>query len=344
MSHLNEIVVEKKFNSAIDFLDFLSPTRDSFGKGSWVYRGHGNANWDLLPSLFRTPRDITVNNFFNSCLKFYRSKGFEDSWETYPFPDRHVVTQITHQVETRFLRSFANRANKIGLPVPDIEKILNKPKDQLPNFPEYATMEPPLFKLNAKYYCEFLMDENRRPGLYAGLAQHHGIPTRLLDFTFNSMKAIHFAVKSETPNDICVWAVNSDYFERDMFTPWEELLFQSQGHNMISQHSVLRMPTSTNLFLHHQEGLFIYPDLPYDFYFGNNRYPTIIDHLSFLANNPFDGSPKRFGDYAYKLVLASEHYKDLKSLIRKLGLTLSSVMPTYDNVAEEIRQEETDFW
>lgn len=343
MKKLLKVLIEKKFSSASKLLDFLSPTRDSLGRGNWVYRGHANATWDVLPSLFRTPKDPTVEKIYNSCLKHFRSKGIDDNWESYSLPDRHLVTQLTYHVEKRILRDFSERANMIGLTVPEIEKILNKPKDILSNFPDYTTMDPPSFKPKGQYYKEFLLDENNSPGIYAGLAQHHGVPTRLLDFSANAMKAIYFAVKPDQPSDICIWAVNTDYFERDRYSPWEDLMFETQGVDMISQHSVLRMPSSTNLFLHHQQGLFIYPDLPYDFYFCHNRYPTFIDHLNFLANNPFDGYPnKSFGEYAYKLTLPAEHYHNLKKLIQKLGITLSSVMPTYDSVAEEIKME-TDF-
>jgi len=101
----------------------------------------------------------------------------------------------------------------------------------------------------------------------------------------------------------------------------------------------MRMPNSTNTFLHHQQGLFIYSIFPYDYYYRFRRYPSFLDHLDVYTNYVNGNSSKHFGEYAYKLVLPKEHYFDLKILIRKLGITLSSLMPTFDNVASEIRSE-----
>lgn len=41
------------------------------------------------------------------------------------------------------------------------------------------------------------------------IAQHYGVPTKLLDFTRNPLVALYFACSEDTNNDSCVWIVNT---------------------------------------------------------------------------------------------------------------------------------------
>lgn len=59
-----------------------------------------------------------------------------------------------------------------------------------------------IFKESARPYLQTLP---RNEWEWLTLAQHHGMPTRLLDWTFNPLVAAYFAVEKESSEDGAIW-------------------------------------------------------------------------------------------------------------------------------------------
>jgi len=141
---------------------------------------------------------------------------------------------------------------------------------------EWETLEQKVmteFKRRAHHYLSDLPKEKNHLEWLA-LMQHHGCPTRLLDFTRSFFVGLFFAIEGAS-SDSALWAINLEYYVRRLGIPASDDHLHStyipkaekEANNILSHSN--KKPYKSNILLVEpyrmserlsiQQGLFLFP-------------------------------------------------------------------------------------
>lgn len=330
----------------------------------WLFRGQRDSNWTLLPSAARPLRPVSKDNRFETLIDKLRGDGaIEALIRSYPdnlllalgsgdlddYRQRAVdqlVRQWAHEI---LLRGFVQLARELDLghfdepPPRDLVSWLEsnlRMRDGLSIY-HYLSWRP---------HFDFFTNES------VALAQHHEIPTFLLDWTKDPLASVYFATVGEPgPVGISVWALD----RRLACTPYD----RTHAERLTNDHDFLPIgvyqPSGRqNQYLTSQSGVFSYTRFPFSRWLQNGQYPSleamvedykIPQNLKLIRDEIYSTFDPRMPNrverdqcHLRKVILARKHVPRLRRLLLRERRSLAHLMPTLDNVAKVVMDHVPD--
>jgi FRG domain len=186
-----------------------------------VFRGQSDSSWGLVPSIFRDSIDkekLTYDYFVEKL-----SQEFSD------------------------VKDFVKIADHIGIELPgELQTLLNN-RDRMEDLKRDVNFTINWYNKAFNPYLELMT-----------IAQHHGVNTRFIDFSFNAYTALYFAAEGAFNK-----LYDSDEKEKlikDNFALWG--IDRRYLYNADCSIGHFEVPTARNRYLNAQRGLFLYVDSP----------------------------------------------------------------------------------
>jgi hypothetical protein len=162
---------------------------------------------------------------------------------------------------------------------------------------------------------------------FVAIAQHHGIPTRLLDWSFSPFVAAYFAATNALDCDSERFSIHGLFAS--------ELSIGHQLRSVVERRdlnlTLVTVPRAANPNLHAQEGVFSY--------LTGHPTPPSAECQRFILDDELASLENRAGQYGpllYKITLAHEHAPEVLWFLDKMGYNAARIFPGFEGSARAV--------
>lgn len=304
------IVKKVEVGSAEELFELISPfgTYNNILKG-FVFRGESSNSYRLLPSALR----------LGNKKKLYDLSGMR-----MPIDNQSEWNYWQIKAEYQCLRNFFINADNNGLKVPQVDRIRTRFNDI------FGTTEIG-FNTREKWIPNDLHE-------LAALAQHYGIPTRLIDWSYDYFIALYFASvgaleKYKSDDCMVLWALNAHYLE-----------FLQPTVNRIPLVFV-KPPYSDNLNLYAQQGVLSFWETSVETTHDMIHKVCNIERIPLDEQLCMEVQKSNLTDsnekglcllYKFEMPIIESH--TLLDALHKLKYTAARIFPGYDGISKYMNE------
>lgn len=297
---MKNTIEEIYYDDFIDFYKDMLPRGNLYNQSKRIFRGQSSKSYTLLPSALRKDR---LNELINASGRIR-------------YADAPLTIKTQLELEIKSLTNFYKLAHSNGLHIPKIEYISNRYDDpffydSLLKTEDIVWPHPDFIELMA-------------------IAQHNGIPTRMLDWTYDYNVALYFAALGA-----CKKLDINTYKENDFITLW---IIDITDFIVFNDDAPIKFVVSNyckNKNIHAQRGILSYCPVVYKKNNSINFNKISIDRTpieDILQSSDVELRAIK------KIFIPAHNAPRLFTYLHHLGYTTSRLFPGYKGVADELQE------